>query len=57
VGEQGQQHHEPRLQAKRYRRPSRRSQKQTLDEWRYGLDDPVEELDLAEDGEADFTAG
>jgi ribosome biogenesis GTPase len=32
VGLKGQHHHEPRLQPKRYRRSSRRSQKQTLDE-------------------------
>jgi len=38
VGEKGQRHHEPRLQTKKYRRPSRRSQKQDLDALRQGLD-------------------
>ncbi|MBE9136895.1 small ribosomal subunit biogenesis GTPase RsgA [Nodosilinea sp. LEGE 07088] len=32
VGQKGQHHHEPRLQSKRYRRSSRRSQRQALDE-------------------------
>ena len=31
VGEKGRQHQEPKLQAKKYRRPSRRHQKQTLE--------------------------
>lgn len=38
MGEQGQQHQEPRLQTKKYRRPSRRHQKQRLDYLRYDLD-------------------
>lgn len=42
MGENGQPHHEPRLQAKRYRRSSRRSQRQTSDDWRDGLDDETE---------------
>ncbi len=40
MGEKGQHYHEPRLQTKKYRRPSRRSQKQDLDELRHGLDAP-----------------
>ncbi|WOD37973.1 small ribosomal subunit biogenesis GTPase RsgA [Nodosilinea sp. E11] len=51
VGEKGQRHHEPRLQTKKYRRPSRRSQKQDLDELRYNLDDQADYLDSAPDGE------
>lgn len=36
MGEKGQQQHEPRLLAKRYRRLSRRSQRQLMEDWRYG---------------------
>ncbi len=36
MGEKGQPQHEPRLQAKRYRRLSRRSQRQLMEEWRDG---------------------
>lgn len=45
MGEQGQQHQEPRLQAKKYRRPSRRHQKQRLDYLRYDLDGSDDGLD------------
>ncbi len=55
VGENGQHHHEPRLTAKRYRRPSRRSQKQSLDGWRYDPEDAREEGDVADGDEANFT--
>jgi ribosome biogenesis GTPase len=46
VGERGQQHQEPRLQAKKYRRPSRRQQKQTLDALYHDSDDQADGLDL-----------
>jgi ribosome biogenesis GTPase len=45
VGESGQIQHEPKLQAKKYRRVSRKSQKQTLHGLRYDLPESVEELD------------
>lgn len=54
VGEKGQRHHEPRLQTKTYRRPSRRSQKQALDELRYGFDGQGEHPDTFADGESSF---
>jgi ribosome biogenesis GTPase len=59
MGENGEQHHEPRLPAKRYRQPSRRRQKQTLDTWCYGLDGQAEGLDPIDDGdgEADLDTG
>lgn len=55
VGEQGQQHQEPRLQAKKYRRPSRRHQKQRLDHLRSDLDGSADALNLSldEDGWAE----
>lgn len=46
MGEQGQQRQEPRLQAKKYRRPSRRHQKQRLDYLRHDLDGSEDALDL-----------
>ena len=45
AGQKGQQHQEPRLQAKKYRRPSRRSQRQTLDELRYDRDEQADTPD------------
>lgn len=45
MGDQGQQQQEPRLQAKKYRRPSRRHQKQRLDYLRYDLDGSGDTLD------------
>ncbi|MBD2107386.1 small ribosomal subunit biogenesis GTPase RsgA [Nodosilinea sp. FACHB-13] len=45
MGEQGQQRQEPRLQTKKYRRPSRRHQKQRLDYLRYDLDGSGDSLD------------
>lgn len=45
TGEQGQQRQEPRLQTKKYRRPSRRHQKQRLDYLRYDLDGSNDSLD------------
>lgn len=52
MGEKGQQQHEPRLQAKRYRRLSRRSQRQLMEEWRYdGMEeDLIDQDSSAEDG-------
>ncbi|NJL45646.1 MAG: ribosome small subunit-dependent GTPase A [Leptolyngbyaceae cyanobacterium SM2_3_12] len=46
MGETGQVHHEPMLTAKKYRRPSRRSQKQTLDELRSDWHNSSHGLDL-----------
>lgn len=51
IGEKGQCHYQPRLQTKKYRRPSRRRQRQDLDELRHGLDDQADPLDSREDGE------
>lgn len=45
MGEQGQQRQEPKLQTKKYRRPSRRHQKQRLDYLRYDLDGSSDGLD------------
>ncbi|MEA5447107.1 small ribosomal subunit biogenesis GTPase RsgA [Leptolyngbya sp. CCNP1308] len=45
MGNQGQQRQEPRLQAKKYRRPSRRHQKQRLDYLRYDLDGSGDAID------------
>ncbi len=45
VGEMGQIHHEPRLEAKKYRRVSRRSQKQALDDLRHNLPNAEDALD------------
>lgn len=45
MGDQGQQQQEPRLQAKKYRRPSRRRQKQHLDYLRYDLDGSGDAID------------
>jgi ribosome biogenesis GTPase / thiamine phosphate phosphatase len=52
MGENGQRHHEPRLQAKKYRRPSRRRQKQELDELCHSLDAQTDPLESQLDGEA-----
>ncbi|WP_008313440.1 small ribosomal subunit biogenesis GTPase RsgA [Leptolyngbya sp. PCC 6406] len=49
VGEAGQVYHEPRLQAKKYRRLSRRSRHQSLQELRYELTDTMENLEAKED--------
>ena len=58
MGAQGQTNHEPRLQTKTYRRPSRRRQRQTLDELCYGLDNQAEGLEGDGEGrdpdQADF---
>ncbi len=43
MGDSGQIQHEPKLQAKKYRRVSRKSQKQTLDELRYDLPESLED--------------
>jgi ribosome biogenesis GTPase len=45
VGEMGQIQHEPKLQAKKYRRVSRRSQNQALDELRYDLPESMDDLE------------
>jgi ribosome biogenesis GTPase len=45
VGGLGQIQHEPKLQAKKYRRVSRRSQNQALDELRYDMPDSLEDLE------------
>lgn len=45
VGEKGQQHQEPKLQAKKYRRPSRRQQKQTLEALYQDSDEQADHLD------------
>jgi ribosome biogenesis GTPase len=52
VGVAGQIHHEPRLQAKKYRRVSRRSRHQSLEDLRYTLTDQMDNLDALEDDEA-----
>ncbi|WP_035990287.1 small ribosomal subunit biogenesis GTPase RsgA [Leptolyngbya sp. KIOST-1] len=52
VGEHGLQHQEPRLQAKKYRRPSRRQQKQALEALDYDGDGLSDALD-SELGEPD----
>jgi ribosome biogenesis GTPase len=49
VGEAGQIQHEPKLQAKKYRRVSRKSRKQTLHELRYDLPESVEDLEAMEE--------
>lgn len=48
VAEEGKVQREPRLQAKKYRRVSRRSRKQTLQELQYELTGNIEELELRE---------
>ncbi|MBE7380266.1 MAG: small ribosomal subunit biogenesis GTPase RsgA [Leptolyngbya sp. SIO1E4] len=53
VTEAGQVQHEPRLQAKKYRRISRRSRKQTLQELRYELTDSLENLEIREEEDWD----
>ncbi|WP_051158487.1 small ribosomal subunit biogenesis GTPase RsgA [Nodosilinea nodulosa] len=45
VGERGQQYQEPRLQAKKYRRPSRRRQKQALNDLSYDGDGSTDRLE------------
>ncbi|MGG6237076.1 small ribosomal subunit biogenesis GTPase RsgA [Nodosilinea sp. AN01ver1] len=45
VGEKGQQHQEPKLQTKKYRRPSRRQEKQTLEALYHDSDEQVDDLD------------
>ncbi|TVQ09984.1 MAG: small ribosomal subunit biogenesis GTPase RsgA [Leptolyngbya sp. DLM2.Bin27] len=52
MGEKGQRHHEPRLQTKKYRRPSRRRQKQDLDELCHSLDAHMDPLEPQIEGEA-----
>jgi ribosome biogenesis GTPase len=52
VGEAGQIQHEPKLEAKKYRRVSRKSRKQSLHELRYDLPESVDELEELEDFEA-----
>jgi ribosome biogenesis GTPase len=54
MGEAGKIQHEPKLQAKQYRRVSRKSRKQALHELRYDLPDSVEELEAMEDLEEDW---
>jgi len=54
VGEAGQIQHEPKLQAKKYRRVSRKSHKQTLHELRYDLPESVEDLEAMEELEEDW---
>lgn len=49
VGDLGEIHHEPRLQAKKYRRVSRRQQNQALDDLRYELPQSLDQLDDWED--------
>jgi ribosome biogenesis GTPase / thiamine phosphate phosphatase len=52
MGDQGQQQQEPRLQAKKYRRPSRRHQKQHLDALRYDLEESGDAFDPQPSAEA-----
>lgn len=54
MGESGQIQHEPKLQAKKYRRVSRKSQKQTLHELRYDLPESVDDLENMDEFEADW---
>jgi ribosome biogenesis GTPase len=54
VGEAGQIQHEPKLQAKKYRRVSRKSRKQTLHELRYDLPESVDDLEAMEELEEDW---
>ena len=54
VGEAGQIQQEPKLQAKKYRRPSRKSRKQALHELRYDLPDSLEDLEDLEALETDW---
>jgi ribosome biogenesis GTPase len=54
VGEAGQIQHEPKLQAKKYRRVSRKSRKQTLHELRYDLPESVDDLESMEELEEDW---
>ncbi|MFQ4134684.1 small ribosomal subunit biogenesis GTPase RsgA [Nodosilinea sp. PGN35] len=51
IGGQGQERQEPRLQAKKYRRPSRRHQRQSLNHLRHDLDGSVDALDRSPDDE------
>ena len=52
IADAGQVQKEPRLQAKKYRRVSRRSRKQSLDDWRYDLDGSLDDLEALADIEA-----
>jgi ribosome biogenesis GTPase len=54
VGEAGQIQHEPKLQAKKYRRVSRKSRKQSLHELRYELPESLDDLEKMEEFEADW---
>lgn len=57
VGEAGQLIHEPRLQAKKYRRVSRRSRQQALQDFCDRLPDSIDDLDpLEQDDTLDFDA-
>lgn len=53
VGNSGQIHHEPMLQAKKYRRESRRRQRQSLDDLRYDLPDSLDALEALDDLDED----
>ncbi len=52
IANDGQVQKEPRLQAKKYRRVSRRSRKQSLEDLRYELDGNLDELQALEDSDA-----
>ena len=54
MGDAGQIQHEPKLQAKKYRRISRKSQKQTLDELRYDLPESLEDLEDLDEFSSDW---
>jgi ribosome biogenesis GTPase len=52
IADDGQVQQEPRLQPKKYRRVSRRSRKQSLEDLRYELDGNLDQLDAWEDMDA-----
>ncbi|NEQ43323.1 MAG: small ribosomal subunit biogenesis GTPase RsgA [Leptolyngbya sp. SIOISBB] len=52
IANDGQVQKEPRLQAKKYRRVSRRSRKQSLEDLRYELDGNLDDLKALEDSDA-----
>ncbi len=54
VGEKGQVQQEPMLQAKKYRRVSRRRQRQTLEDLHYSTPDGVMDLEELDDDSGDF---
>ncbi len=56
IAEEGQLQHEPLLQAKKYRRSSRRSHKQSLQDLRYELADSLANLDTLETDDLDWEA-